>query len=45
MFEAIVVKITNTVRATVQAVRTAARRTPWLAPAAILGLLFFVVRW
>ena len=38
MFESIVAKITNVVRNIVRAVGTATRRSPWLAPAAILVL-------
>jgi hypothetical protein len=45
MFEVIVSEITNTVRIAVQAVSMVARRMRWLAPAAILALLFFIVRW
>jgi hypothetical protein len=45
MFEAIVSKITNVVRTAIRAIDAAARRTAWLAPAAILALLFVIVRW
>ncbi len=38
MFESIVAKITNVVRNTVRAVGAATRKSPWLAPAAILAL-------
>ena len=38
MFETIVSKITNVVRNSVRAVGAATRRTPWLAPIAILAL-------
>lgn len=41
MFESIVSKITNVVRNTVRALGVATRRTPWLAPIAIL-VLFLV---
>lgn len=41
MFETIVAKITNTVRNLVKAVGTATRKTPWIAPVAILA--FFLV--
>ena len=41
MFEAIVSKFTNAVRNTVRAIGAATRRTPWLAPAAILA--FFLM--
>ncbi len=41
MFEFIVSKITNVVRKTVRAVGAATRRTPWLAPAAIVA--FFLI--
>ena len=37
MFETIVSKITNVVRNSVRAVGAATRRTPWLAPIAILA--------
>ncbi len=45
MFEAIVSKITNAVRTAAHSLNAVARRTPWIAPAAILALLFFFVRW
>ncbi len=38
MFESIVSKITNVVRDTIRALGAATRRTPWLAPIAILAL-------
>ena len=38
MFESIVSKITNFVRNVVRAVGAVTRRTPWLAPAAIVAL-------
>ncbi len=38
MFESIVAKITNVVHNTVRAVGAATRKSPWLAPAAILAL-------
>ena len=38
MFESIVSKITKSVRNAVRAVGAATRRTPWLAPVAILAL-------
>ncbi len=38
MFDAIVSKIAQTIRNTVRAVGAATRRTPWLAPIAILAL-------
>jgi hypothetical protein len=38
MFESIVAKITNTIRNVVRAVVDATRKTPWLAPVAILAL-------
>jgi len=41
MFQTIIAKITNTVRNVVQAVGTATRKSPWLAPIAIL--VFFLV--
>ena len=42
MFEAIVSKFTNTVRNTVRAMGAATRRTPWLAPVAILAFFLFL---
>ena len=41
MFESIVSKITDVVRKAVRAVGTATRRTPWLAPVAIVA--FFLI--
>lgn len=41
MFESIVSKITAVVRNTARAVREAANRNPWLAPAAIIA--FFLI--
>lgn len=41
MFETIVAKITNTIRNLVKAVGTATRKSPWIAPVAILA--FFLV--
>jgi hypothetical protein len=41
MFETIVAKIANTVRNLVKSVGVATRKTPWLAPVAILA--FFLV--
>ncbi len=38
MFDAIVSKIANTIRNAVRAAGAATRRTPWLAPVAILAL-------
>lgn len=38
MFESIVSKITNVIRNTVRALGAVTRRTPWLAPLAILAL-------
>jgi hypothetical protein len=38
MFESIVARITNVVRNTVRAVGAVTRKSPWLAPAAILAL-------
>ncbi len=38
MFESIVSKISNVVRNTVRAVGAATRKSPWLAPVAILAL-------
>lgn len=38
MFESIVAKITNAVRKTVRALGAATRKTPWLAPLAILAM-------
>ncbi len=38
MFESIVAKITKVVRNSVRAVGAATRKSPWLAPAAILAL-------
>ena len=38
MFESIVSKITNIVRTTVRAVGAATRKSPWIAPIAILAL-------
>ena len=40
MFESIVAKITNTVRYAVKAVGAATRKSPWLAPVAILAFFF-----
>lgn len=40
MFESIVAKITNTIRNVVRAVGHATRKTPWLAPVAILAFFF-----
>ena len=42
MFETIVAKITKAVRNVVQAVGAATRKTPWLAPVAILALFLFL---
>jgi hypothetical protein len=42
MFESIVSKITNTVRNVVRAIAAATRKSPWLAPAAILALFLLV---
>jgi hypothetical protein len=42
MFDSIVSKVTTIVRNAVRAVGAAMRRSPWLAPAAILALLFLV---
>lgn len=42
MFESIVTKITNTVRNVVRAVGVATRKTPWLAPVAILALFLVI---
>ena len=42
MFESIVSKITNTVRNVVRAVGAATRKSPWLAPIAILALFLLV---
>lgn len=42
MFDSIVSKVTTIVRNTVRAVGAAMRRSPWLAPAAILALFFLV---
>lgn len=41
MFESIISNITNIVRNAVRAVGAATRKTPWLAPVAILA--FFLV--
>lgn len=41
MFESIVSKISNVVRNTVRAVGAATRKSPWLAPAAIIA--FFLI--
>ena len=41
MFESIVAKIINVVRNSVRALGAATRKTPWLAPIAILA--FFLV--
>ncbi len=38
MFDAIVSKVSKFVRNAVRAARAATRRTPWLAPVAILAL-------
>jgi hypothetical protein len=38
MFESIVAKITNAIRNVVRAVGVATRKTPWVAPVAILAL-------
>jgi hypothetical protein len=38
MFESIVANITNTIRNVVRAVGAATRKSPWLAPVAILAL-------
>ncbi len=40
MSETIVAKITNTVRNLVKSVGVATRKTPWLAPVAILAFFF-----
>jgi len=42
MFESIVSKITNTVRNVIRAVGAATRKSPWLAPVAILALFLLV---
>lgn len=42
MFETIVAKITNSVRNLIKAVGAATRRTPWLAPVAILAFFLAV---
>ncbi len=42
MFEAIVSKFTNLIRGAVRSVGVAARRTPWLAPVAILAFFFLL---
>ena len=42
MFESIVSKITNTVRNVVRAVGAVTRKSPWLAPIAILALFLLV---
>ena len=42
MFESIVSKITSTVRNVVRAVGAATRKSPWLAPVAILALFLLV---
>jgi len=42
MFESIVSKITSTIRNVVRAVGAATRKSPWLAPAAILALFLLV---
>ena len=42
MFASIVSKITNIVRNTVRAVGAATRKTPWLAPVAILAFFLLV---
>jgi hypothetical protein len=39
MFESIVSQIARIVRTTVRVIGAATRRTPWLAPAAVLALL------
>lgn len=41
MFESIVSKITNTVRNVTRAVGAALNQSPWIAPLAILVVLFF----
>jgi hypothetical protein len=38
MFESIVARITNTVRSVVRAIGDVTRKTPWLAPVAILAI-------
>ncbi len=38
MFESIVSKVTNVVRSAARAIGAATRKSPWLAPAAILVL-------
>ncbi|HTR55604.1 MAG TPA: hypothetical protein VMJ10_33235 [Kofleriaceae bacterium] len=42
MFESIVSSITSTVRNVVRAVGVATRKSPWLAPVAILALFLLV---
>ena len=42
MFEPIVSKITSTVRNVIRAVGAATRKSPWLAPVAILALFLLV---
>ena len=42
MFESIVSKITNIVRKTVRALGALTRKSPWVAPVAILVLFFMV---
>ena len=42
MFESIISKISNIARYTVRAVGAATRKSPWLAPVAIL-VLFFIL--
>ncbi len=42
MFESIVSKVTNVVRNAVRAVGAATRKSPWLAPVAILALFLRV---
>lgn len=42
MFETIVAKITNTVRNLVKSVGAATRKTPWVAPVAVLAFFFLI---
>ncbi len=42
MFASIVSKITSVVRKAVSVVGAAVRRSPWIAPAAILAVFFLV---
>ena len=42
MFESIVSKITKVIRTTVRAIGAATRKSPWVAPVAILAFFFLL---